>query len=339
MRIILVGFGTVGQGFAEILRDKADSLSSKQGLDAQIVGVVTGSSGMLYHPDGLNTDALLDAKATGDFANYPASNSLKRDFEDGIDLIQHAQADVLIEASPTNLETAQPAMAYLNTALATGKHVITANKGPIALAYPHLRDVAQSKGLQLRFEATVMAGTPAVATGLEMLAGCTIEKVHGIFNGTTNYILTQMEGGLSYDAALAQAQKLGYAEADPTADVEGWDAASKVLILLATLFDKQLSLSDLDVTGITNITATDIRMALESGARYKLIASADAQGGSVQPTRLSVRDPLAQVSGATNAVTFKTDLMGDITLIGAGAGRKETGYALLADLLAIHRII
>ena len=182
-----------------------------------------------------------------------------------------------------------------------------------------------------------MAATPSIATGVELLAGCTIHEARGILNGTTNYILTQMESGLSYADALRQAQQLGYAETDPTADVEGWDAAAKVLILMAGLFGQRVAVSDLSVTGITGITQADIEDAKKSGERYKLIASATATGGSVQPMRLPLSDPLAHVGGATNAITFSTDLMGNITLIGAGAGKLETGYALLADLLAIHR--
>jgi homoserine dehydrogenase len=172
---------------------------------------------------------------------------------------------------------------------------------------------------------------------MELLAGCSIQEARGIFNGTTNYILTQMESGLSYDAALQQAQELGYAETDPTADVEGYDAAAKVLILLTALFGKRAALADLSVTGITGITRNDIENAAQAGERYKLIASATPEGGKVEPQRLPLTDPLAQVGGATNAITFRTDLMGDVTLIGAGAGKLETGYALLADLLAIHR--
>lgn len=337
MRLILVGFGTVGQGFAEILRDKAAMLEQKHGLNARVVGVATRSRGVLYHPEGLDLDVLLDAIERSSLNDYPEMEGLEKTF-DALSLVKDGVADVLVEASPTNLTTAEPALSYFKAALSSGKHVVTANKGPVALAYPHLKQLAADKGLHLRFEASVMAGTPAIATGIELLAGCTIEEAYGIFNGTTNYILTQMEGGLSYEDALARAQKLGYAETDPSGDVEGWDAAAKVLILGATIFGEQWQMDDLDVTGITGISQTDIELAKQSGERYKLIASATAEGGSVAPQRIRVTHPLAQVGGATNAITYKTDLMGDITLIGAGAGRKETGFALLSDLLAIKRL-
>ena len=182
-----------------------------------------------------------------------------------------------------------------------------------------------------------MAGTPSLRLALQALAGCEISEARGIINGTTNYILTQMEGGMSYTDALGQAQTLGYAEADPTADVDGWDAAGKALILAAALFGKQLRLSDMEVKGISSISADDVAAASAAGERWKLIAHVTPKGASVQPTRIPIGHPLAGVSGGTNAVTFKTDLLGEITLVGAGAGRKQTGFALLADLLDLQR--
>jgi homoserine dehydrogenase len=337
MRLILIGFGNVGQGLAQILHDKAEDLKTRHGFEAQIVGVATGSRGIIAHHAGLAIPDLLDAISTGSFDHYPYSDGLRR-YDDAMQMIRETQADVLVEASPTNLNTAQPALSHMEAALETGKHIVTANKGPIARDLQRLRQLAQAKQLQIRFEATVMAGTPSIATGIELLAGCTINEARGILNGTTNYMLTQMENGLSYEAALKQTQELGYAETDPTADVEGWDAAAKVLILLAGVFGKQAQVSDLAVTGITGITQADIENAKQAGERYKLIASATPHGGSVQPVRLPLSNPLAHVGGATNAITFATDLMGDITLIGAGAGKLETGSALLADLLAIHRL-
>lgn len=335
MRLVLVGFGTVGQGFARILQDKADNLQQRYGLSAQIIGVATRSRGILYHENGLQLEALLEAAAQGSLEHYPDQEGLQRAFPDSAALIQHATAEALVEASPTNIETAQPALSYCEAALNSGKHIVTANKGPIALALPRLQAMAQERGLQLRYEATVMAGTPAIATGRAGLAGSTIQEVRGILNGTTNYILTQMEGGLSYEEALQQAQTLGYAESDPTADVGGWDAAGKVLILLGALFGQSVSLAALDVTGITGIRSADIAAAAAAGERYKLIARASAEGGSVRPMRLPQSDPLTQVSGAQNAITYRTDLLGDVTLIGAGAGQRETAAALLADVLAL----
>jgi homoserine dehydrogenase len=333
MKIMLIGFGLVGQGLLQLLHDKAESLQAEQGFTPKIVAVATGSRGILYHPDGLSIPALLAAKGN------PAAYKLdaERDFASALELIQCKEADVVIEVTPTNLENPAKATAHCQAAIASKKHLITANKGPIAKHYNELMSAAKSAGVEIRFEATVMAGTPCIAMGRELLSGAKIHEARGIVNGTTNYILTQMESGLSYESALKQAQELGYAETDPTADVEGWDAAAKVLILLAAFFGKQAQLSDLSVTGITGISQADIENAKAAGERYKLIASVSPEGGSVKPMRLPLSDPLAQVSGATNAISFNTDVMGNISLIGKGAGAGETGFALLADLLTIHR--
>ena len=336
MRLILIGFGVVGQGFAEILRDKAAQLAQDYGFAAQIIGVVTASKGTLYLADGLDIDALLQAAQSGSFEGFPHQAGLQRNLP-AADMIARGDADVLIEMSPTDLDTAQPALAYCHQALDKGMHLVLANKGPVALDYAKLRMKAKAKGLQMRCEATVMAGTPIMSMAEDALAGCEIRSVRGILNGTTNYILTQMEGGMSYGEALAQAQALGYAETDPSGDVEGWDAAGKVLILGYALFGSSLSMSDLDVSGITEISAADIEEAKAAGERYKLIAGATPDSGKVRARRLPLSDPLASVGGSTNAITLETDLLGAVTLIGAGAGKLETGSAILTDLLAIHR--
>ena len=336
MKLILIGFGLVGQGFAEILLEKGDDLGARHDFSLEIVGVVTASKGNLYHPAGLDIAQLLRTAETGSFADYPESEPLRRDW-DANDMILRGSADVLLEASPTNLETAQPALATCHLALDQGLHIVLANKGPVALDYASLREKADVKGLHMRYEATVMAGTPTMHLAEDALAGCAIRSARGILNGTTNYILTQMESGMTYAEALAQAQALGYAETDPTADVEGWDAAGKVLILANALFGSSLTMPDLDVQGITDISSQDIDRARQSSHRYKLIAEATPDGGSVSPQRLPMSDPLASVGGSTNAITLDTDLLGQITLIGAGAGKLETGYALLSDLLAIGR--
>ena len=336
MKLILIGFGVVGQGFAEILLEKGGDLQARHGFSAEIVGVATASKGCLYQPAGLDIALLLRAAESGSFAHYPESASLRRDW-DANAMIQRGKADALLEASPTDLQTAQPALASCHLALEHGLHIVLANKGPVALDYANLREKAAASGLHIRYEATVMAGTPTMQLAEDALAGCAIRSARGILNGTTNYILTQMESGMTYAQALAQAQDLGYAETDPTGDVEGWDAAGKVLILANALFGNSLTMGDLDVRGITGISAEDIEQARQASQRYKLIAEATPGGGAVSPQRLPMSDPLAGVGGSSNAIMLDTDLLGEITLIGAGAGKLETGYALLADLMAIQR--
>lgn len=335
MDIILTGFGNVGQGLAHILRDKARDLRDRFNFTPRVVAVITRSHGALYHKDGLDITALMESATRGNLSDYPSAAGLLRDLEPAR-LIYDFPADVMVEASPSDFETAEPALGYCYAALNSGKHIVLANKGPIALDYVGLKRAADRARRNVLYEATVMAGTPVLRTALEGLAGCTITRVRGILNGTTNYILTQMQNGSSYADALAQAQSLGYAETDPSADVDGIDAAGKLAILSAVLFGASGGLENINITGITGITRDNVLMASEANERWKLIAEATPDGAKVYPARVSQTDPLANVSGATNAITFTTDLMGDVTVIGAGAGRKETGAAILSDLLALH---
>jgi homoserine dehydrogenase len=204
-----------------------------------------------------------------------------------------------------------------------------------------LETLAKANKAQIGAEGTVMSGTPTLRVGEELLSGAGVHKMQGILNGTTNYILTQMEDGASFQDALAEAQAKGYAEADPTGDVEGHDAAGKVVILANLLMGQSLTIAEVDCQGITGLTLDDIAAAQAAGERWKLIGSVEETEvgvkASVAPTRVSLENPLASIGGATNAITYTTDLLGDVTLIGPGAGRMETGYALVSDLLAIHR--
>lgn len=330
MKLLLIGFGTVGQGFVQILRDKRADLAARYGFAPQIIGVVTGRRGSLYCPDGLDLNALL-----ADFAAYPDQPGVERGWS-AERLVRESAADVLVEVSPSNLQTGQPALDLCRLALQHGKHVVLANKGPVAVAYAELHALAQAAQRRVLFEGTVMAGTPSLRLGMQALAGCTITAARGILNGTTNYMLTQMEGGKPYADALAEAQALGYAEADPTADVDGWDAAAKAIIVSQAIFGRKLTFAQMQVQGISALTPADIEAARAAGERWKLIAQVTPEGGSVQPQRIPLSHPLAGVSGTTNAITYSTDLLGDVTLIGSGAGRVQTGFAVLSDVLEIH---
>jgi len=329
MNIALIGFGNVAQGLISIINQQQAHIPRPINVVA-----VARRSGTLYDPNGLDITHL-----TSDFAAYPDSDTLQRNIAIET-IITDSNADAIIEVTPTDLETGEPALSYCRQALAAGKHVVTANKGPIALAYPELLALANANNVTLGIEGTVMSGTPAMNLGLRALAGTPITAISGILNGTTNYILTQMENGQDYADALKQAQDLGYAEADPTADVEGYDALSKVIILANTVMGAQMTADDIACQGISHLTAADIDAAREAGERWKLIGSIEtlADGNlkaAVAPKRLPVSDPLAGVGGATNAISYTTDVMGTVTLVGAGAGREETGFAILADLLAI----
>ena len=337
-RLALIGFGNVGQGFVQILHERGGELAQRYGARFQIVAVSDLLKGSVCDPDGLSPATLLHAIGSdNNLDNVPAPhrgwNALRT--------IEESHADVVVEISYTDLETGEPALSHIRQALAAGQHVVTTNKGPIALHYPELRALARDKEVEIGVEGTVMSGTPALRLGQELLAGAGVWRVQGILNGTTNYILTQMEAEHSYAEALAEAQARGYAEADPTGDVEGYDAAGKVVILANLLMDLPLTMKDVERQGITHLQPADIAAARSAGERWKLIGSVEKQEqgftASVRPLRLPASHPLAAISGATNAITYSTDLLGDVTLIGPGAGRMETGYALLGDLLAIDR--
>src|SRR5262245_8094826 len=337
-RLALIGFGSAGQGLAQILRYHSDWLARRYGVALQIVAVATRSRGSLYDPAGLDPATLLEQLAvSGRLDDLPGARAW-----DPIELIGQAEADVLVELSPTNLVNGEPATSYMRMAIARGMHVITANKGPIALHFAELRRQAAAAGVYLGFEGTVMSGTPALRLGWSDLAGCEVLEIRGIVNGTTNYILTQMESGMSYGEALAEAQRLGYAEADPAGDVEGYDAAAKAAILANIVMDTRIGLEDVERKGITGLTRDNIEAAAASGQRWKLLARVWRDGesvrASVQPTRLPLSHPLAGVGGATNAITFSTDLLGEVTLIGPGAGGPATGFAILSDILAMHLV-
>ncbi|MDI6846394.1 MAG: homoserine dehydrogenase [Candidatus Saccharicenans sp.] len=342
-RIIMIGCGTVGQGLLEILEKKAAFLRDVYDFEPRIVAITDKLKGTVIWPEGLQIKPLLETLKQGKKLNdYPGPREKADEFVDPLDLIEKVEAEIMAEMTYTDIKTGEPATSYIKKALRTGKHVVTSNKGPAALHYAELRELARLNNRHFRIEGTVMSGTPVFHLFENGLAGNELLQVKGILNGTTNFILTKMElDGLEYDEALKLAQQLGYAEADPTADVEGFDAVAKVVILANALMGGTLKPDDVRRQGISHLRKKDILEARETGQRYKLIASVKKDGdkitASVAPERLPLSDPLSAVMGAQNALTFETDLMGRVTIQGAGAGRIETGFSILSDMLAIAR--
>ena len=335
MRLLFIGFGTVGQGLAELLVQKKEKLSNTYGLNIRAVGIADKIKGSVYNPEGIDLQEALDKAGGNSLSGWPGVT-----FEgNALDMIQQAEADVICEATYTNIETAEPATAHIRKAIERGMHVVTTNKGPVALNFKSLTKLAEENGVRFLFEGTVMSGTPLINFIRENLAGCTIQEIKGILNGTTNYILTRMEEGLSYEEALKKAQELGYAEAVPDADVLGWDALAKVTILAKYVFEADGRPFDYPCTGITGITAAAINEAKERNKRFKLIGKVWREGSavkaSVAPEEIDLVHPLASIMGASNAVTITTDTLGDVTVVGPGAGKKATGYSMLIDLIAI----
>ena len=337
-RLAVRGFGNVGQGLAQLVRDDADRLAAQFGIVLTIVAVSDPVRGSLYDPSGLDPGALLKAVAeTGSISALPA---LQRGW-DAHRTIADAESDVVVEVSHTDLRTGEPATGHIRQALMHLRHVVTTNKGPIALHFAELEQLAGELGVSLGVEGTVMSGTPVLRLGRELLAVAQIDHVEGILNGTTNFILTEMERGADYAEALANAQARGYAEADPTGDVDGHDAAAKLVILANLLFGVPLRMGDIQCRGIRDLSNEAISGARATGQRWKLVARLHleeaALRASVQPERIPLDHPLAGVMGATNAIRYGTRLLGDVTLVGPGAGRLETACAIVEDIAAIPR--
>ncbi len=344
VRLVLIGFGVVGQGFARLLSDKHNLLKQQFGLDIALVGVANARHGFIYREDGLDIQTLLELTAARHpLTTYPGVNHWEKPLEG----LQAIHADVLVEATPTNLRDAEPGISHIRTALTRGMHVVTANKGPVALAAAELLELARQHAVQLRMEATVMAGTPVLSTIREGMAGAQVQSIRGILNGTTNYILSAMATGRDYPEVLADAQAQGYAETDPTADVEGYDTLAKTLILSALVFGRSLKPHEVARQGITAITREQMQHASEQGQRIKLIASLrllpDNEGkeasleARVEPVALPLNDPLARVDGVMNAISIQADTLSEVTIIGPGAGGIQTGQGLLADVIACAR--
>ncbi len=355
LRLILLGFGTVGQWLAETLHTQRTWLQQEFGLVVSIMGVATAHHGLISRDTGLDIPTLLDLVAT---RKPLAAHPKVIHWTNILEGLQATSADVLAEATGATLHNVEPGLIYIRAALTRGMHVVTSSKGPMALAGLELLDLAQAQGVQLRMESTVMSGTPVLSTIREGMAGTRIRAIRGLLNGTANSILSAMALGHDFAEALAQAQAQGYAEADPTDDVEGDDTVAKTLILAAVAFGRALTPEQVVRQGITTLTREQVQQAHAQGKRIKHVASlrllsmdgtevsrATAENGTV-PTRLEARvepialplsEPLARVDGLLNAITIQTDTPASVMVIGPGAGRFQAGQGMLADLITIAK--
>lgn len=336
MRVIVVGFGTVARSFLEIVKDRLEWLRQRYGFAPQIVAILDSGGAMMDQAGIKLEEALATRRSEGTVA---AHNSLGHRKMNAFDVIGSAEADVLLELTPTKMPDGQPALGYIESAIKKGLNVVTTNKGPLAAAMPALLELAQYQRVLLRFSGTVGGGTPILDFAKNCLNGDRIQSIEGILNGTTNYILTRMfDSGIAMDEALSEAQKAGYAEADPTYDVGGLDTAGKLVIMSNWILGRRVSIRDVDIEGITNVTIQEVQKAKESGDAIKLVALADGSELSVRPRPVAISNPLV-VKGSLNAVTFRTEVAGDITLVGRGAGGRETAGAVLRDLIEVRKTL
>ena len=358
--VCLLGFGNVGRRFCELVARKADELADDHGLRVLFSAVGTGSHGSLLAPHGLTAREVLALAQR--FPDAVAS---------GVDLIAASGADILVEATPLDPHGGRAAIAHLDAGFAHGLDAITVNKGPIAWDFRRLADLAASRGRRLLFEGTVMDGCPVFSLFRSCLPGCRLLGFDAVFNSTTNYILDAMGEGVGFADALAQVRAEGYAEADPTHDIDGHDAAAKTAALANVLMAADMTPDDVHKDSVRDVTPERVAQARAAGRRLRVVCSATtgevttdapshtptdrgsaagAAGAGPRPmtpdtwrvragvrlTELSAEHPLFSASGSTLSVLLHTDLMGTIQVAERDALPEQTAYAVYADLLAIH---
>jgi homoserine dehydrogenase len=341
-RIILCGFGKVGQAFARLLHERRELLQRRYALELDLVAVVD-IGGAALAPRGLPmippAELLAHVKAGGTVEGF---GDFGMPGATGEAVIDSLGADLIVEATPTDLTTGEPGLRHMRAALRRGLHVVAANKGPLVLCYAELQALSQQHQGQIYMSAATAAALPTLDVGQTGLAGAQILSIEGILNGTTNFMLTKMQDeGYQYLNALQEAQARGIAETDPTLDVEGFDTANKLILLSNTLLGTGYGPNDVSRRGITDVTPQMVLDARHAGKSLKLIGRADLSHGrvrlSVAPEELALDHPLASVHGAEKAVTYETDTMGRVTVMGGQSSPTGAAAALLKDIINLNR--
>jgi homoserine dehydrogenase len=341
--LALLGFGNVGRALAGLLQQKRGELQLRYGIEWKITGVASRRLGWLADPAGLDVSSLLAGAVPapnlhrsslhyGGVSKSPISNYQ--------DWLSASHATVLFENTSLDPQAGQPALDYIRAALGRGTHVVTANKGPLVHGYHELRDLAARNHVRFLFEATVMGGAPIFSLFREALPAVELRRFRGILNSTTNLMLSEMEAGLTFEQAVKSAQDLGIAETDPSADVDGWDAAVKVSALATVLMDVRLSPQQVQRVGIRDLSPRAVQAARAEGRPYKLVCQAErgAAGqvsASVLPQQIALDDPLASVRGASSIITFELDTLHGLTLKEEEPNAATTAYGPFADFITI----
>ena len=340
VRVLVCGFGKVGRNFARLMDAKRQITADKYGLELELAGVGELNGSVLSESPIPPAELADYFEANGNLAGYPGG----RPGWEGIDIIRETgRADVLVETTPTDIETGEPALGHIKTALTRGFHVVSANKGPFIRSYRTLKSLADSKGASLKLSAAAAAALPTLDVAQTCLAGAEILSIEGVLNGTSNFILSRMrtDDG-DYAEALAEAQRLGIAETNPALDVEGYDTANKLALIANVVMDADLLPDQISRTGITGISAEQVRQAASEGKTMRLVGRAvkNERGevsASVAPEMLPADHPLAAVDGSEKGITYTTDTMDRVTVAGGKSDPKGAAAALLKDLLNIYR--
>ena len=338
VRVAIIGLGNVGRRVLRILHDKRTFFRDRHGLEFLVTGAAD-SKGAAWTPDGLDLKRLIGLKEMKDTAASCLGAGHRG--ASGLEMLRNAGADVLVEASPVNLKDGEPGMSHVRQALEQGMHVVTANKAPLALAFPEIMALARERGRRVLFSATVGGGLPAVNIGVRDLCHARVERLEGVVNLTSHFILTHMGRGYTYQEALTLARKAGHAEADLTLDVDGWDAANKLVILANSVLGFPARLTDVRVAGIRGINRTMLAHAREHGNVILPLAVAekwnDGYRLSVQPTEVDGDHPLASLTGGQMGIVYYTDTNGVVTAIVDEIDPMPTAGAVVRDLINLYR--
>lgn len=335
--IILMGFGNVGQAMAHLLLNKQTELAAQYDLTIKVTGIATGSHGTAIDPQGIDLQKAIALKSAGEsiatLSPQPAPAA-------GPDFIRACPANILLETSPVNTKTGQPAIDHLRTALDCDMHAITANKGPVVHAFETLSELARNRQKRFMFESTVMDGAPIFSLVRETLPAAQISGFVGILNSCTNLLLERMEHGESLEEAIEYAQSIGITETNPLNDVEGWDAAIKVAALSTVILEHPLTPQQVSRQGITGVTPMMLQEAQQAGERWKLVCRAGVKDGiketfnaSVAPERVKPDSPLFSVAGTSSYIQFFSDVLPGLGILESNPSPQTTAYGLLADLL------
>lgn len=335
MRIGIIGLGGVGRAFLSLLNDKSDELMT-MGVRPEIVFALNSSSGC-YREHGIDIKELLVHLESSRDLSILDGGFQGRDIHGLLDI---SGLDFLIEATPTDKITGEPALSHILSALGRGINVVTANKGPVMLDYRRLKDLADTMGVSLGIGCTAGGALPTISSGQYDLLGARVTGIRGVLNGTTNYILTLMEEeGLEYAEALRKAQAEGIAETDPAMDVEGWDTAIKLIIIANAIMGSNLKLQDASVVGIQNLKLDDVKKAVAEHKKLKLIGklqkATDTWKVTVAPEAVNKDDIFFGVNGKNKGIQYITDTLGEIAILGGASNLKGAAASLLRDLLQI----
>ncbi len=341
LRFAFVGFGNVARAFARMLHSSGPRLAGEFWLRWRTTAIATANHGCVVSgPGGIDLNDAADVcQKGGSLLELPGTIEAG----DAASLIDSCEADVIFETTPLNPVDAEPAISYIRSALDRGINVVTANKGPLAFAYRELQELAAQRGVSFRFEGAVMDGTPVFNMVEHCLPAVKVVGFEGVLNSTTNHILSGMELGRSFDECMAEAQRLGIAEANADYDIDGWDAAVKAVALANVLMRADTRPAQVDRRGIRGITPRHLKSAAEKDCAIRLVArasvSADGVKLSVAPETVPASSPLGAAKGRSNVLVLRTDLMGELAIFEIDPGIEQTAYALLSDLLLIHELI